>query len=402
LRKLMRDSFGLPRLSMTMTSSRLSGFSNLCRSALMAAALLTVAGCGSVNALLEGDKLDYVSGSKSNANPLEIPPGLSTLPRDDRFAVPERNSTATLSSYNLQRGTNAPATVSPMLPTVPDARLERAGSQRWLVVNKTPEEIWPVIKDFWQDMGFLVNIESQETGILETDWAENRAKIPQDFIRNTVGRLLDSIFSTGERDKFRTRLERVGPNSTEIYLSHRGMVELANAAGDSTAWQPRPSDPELEADFLRRLLLRFGVESERARSVVALAAEPARAQLVKAANGAGHVRVDESFDRAWRRVGLALDRVGFTVEDRDRTQGVYFVRYVDPEADNKSKGGGLLTRLFGFGGNTAAARQAVQYRIAVKEQGANVTHVSVQTREGAPETTDVGPRILNLLQEQLK
>lgn len=371
------------------------------RLALLGAAVL-MAGCSSMGNLLEGDRLDYKSEAKSPVSSLEIPPGLSTLPREERFNIPQRAATATLSGYNLQRTSTVPTAASPMLPTVPDARLERAGAQRWLVVNKTPEEIWPIVKDFWQDMGFLIKIESQETGVLETDWAENRAKIPQDFLRNAIGRVFDGLYSTGERDKFRTRLER-GTAGTEIYLSHRGMIEQINARADSTVWQPRLSDPELEAEFLRRLLVRFGVEEQRARAVVVNTPEAIKARLVRSGTAAGYVEVDEGFDRAWRRVGLALDRVGFTVEDRDRTQGLYFVRYVDPADDEKSKNPGFFSRLFTFGKDSGdAAKQAAQYRVAVKGQGPNSTQVTVQDRSGAPEGSDIGRRILALLQEQLK
>ena len=371
------------------------------RLALLAPLLLALAACSSMNSLLEGERLDYKSEAKPSINALEVPPGLSTLPRDDRFNIPQRTGSATLSGYNLQqqRPGNA-AAQSPMLPSVPNARLERAGNQRWLVVNKRPEEIWPVIKDFWQDMGFLINIESPETGVMETDWAENRAKIPDGIVRRTLGSVFDQLFSTGERDKFRVRLERTQAG-TEIYLSHRGMVEEVNARQDSTIWQVRPSDPELEAEFLRRLLLRFGVEEERAKAVVNSTPEAPKARLVRTGNGPGVVQVDEGFDRAWRRVGLALDRVGFTVEDRDRTQGLYFVRYVDPEEDNKNKQPGFFARIFSFGSSDKAA-QAAQYRIAVKGQSDNASQVSVLNRDGSPETSEVGSRILNLMQEQLR
>jgi len=363
------------------------------------ASVLLLAGCNSINSLLEGDRLDYKSEAKPLVNTLEVPPGLSTLPREDRFNIPQRPTTATLSGYNLQRSSTATPTVTPMLPSVPNVRLERAGSQRWLVVNKTPEEIWPLIKDFWQDMGFLIQVESQETGVMETDWAENRAKIPQDFLRNIIGRVVEGLYSTGERDKFRVRLER-STAGTELYLSHRGMVETLSAREDTTVWQPRASDPELEAEFLRRLMLRFGVEESRARSVVVNTPESAKARLVRSGNAAGYVEVDEGFDRAWRRVGLALDRVGFTVEDRDRTQGLYFVRYVDPNDEEKSRNPGFLARL--FGGGTDPAKLAVQYRIAVKGQNATSTQVAVLDRNGATENSEVARRILNLMQEQLK
>ena len=222
--------------------------------------------------------------------------------------------------------------------TLGDVRIERAGTQRWLVVNRSADQLWGPVRDFWQENGFLLAMDQANLGIMETDWAENRAKIPQDFIRSTLGKLLDSVYSTSERDRFRTRLERSASGGTEIYISHRGMIEVYNnKEKDQTVWQPRPTDPELEAEFLRRLMVKLGVPQEQAKTLVATgAAKPT--SRVAAVGSTPVVQIDEGFDRAWRRVGLALDRTGFTVEDRDRAQGTYFVRYVEPKAGQAGQG----------------------------------------------------------------
>jgi outer membrane protein assembly factor BamC len=362
--------------------------------------------CTWTSSMLEGDKLDYKSQATVKVKSLEVPPDLKAAPRDDRFDIPGDKGPATLSAYNQQKGVTPVATGPEVIPPVKDARMERAGGQRWLVVNLKPEQAWPVIREFWQEQGFLIKTESQDTGIMETDWAENRAKIPQDFIRNTIGKVIDGLYSTGERDKFRTRIERTPDGGSEIYISHRGAKEtLTGVQKDGTVWEPRPSDPELEAEFLRRLLVRLGSDKEQAKTIVAAgyvtpgATTPVRSKLVASGNGTqGYVELEDPFDRAWRRVGLALDRVGFTVEDRDRNQGLYFVRYVDPNADAKDKPG-LLSRIF-----TSAderAKQAAQYRIAVRTQS-NTTRITVLDKDGAAVTTDVGGRILALVNDQLK
>lgn len=378
--------------------------SNVQRGLLCAIALTSLAGCGSINTLLEGDRINYKSAGK--APTLEIPPDLTQLQRDNRYAIPEANrGTATASGYNLQQGTRPTTAGSVVAPSATaDMRIERAGNTRWLVIKKSPEVLWPQIKDFWQDSGFLLNVESIQSGVMETDWAENRAKIPQDFIRNSLGKVLDSIYSTGERDKFRTRLERGADGSTEIYISHRGAQEvLTGAQKDGTVWTPRASDPELEAEFLGRLMARLGADAVQAKASVANAApQQARSKLIKASGGE-YVEVDEGFDRAWRRVGLALDRVGFTVEDRDRVQGMYFVRYVDQatDAQGKSSDKGFLSRLFSFGANDEKAKAAQRYRVSVKAAGA-ASRVEVLNGEGNPDKTMVSERILSLLNDQLK
>jgi outer membrane protein assembly factor BamC len=365
-----------------------------------------LAGC-SGNILPESKKIEYKSAGK--LPPLEIPPDLTQQSRDERYSVPDVSSSkgsATYSAYSTERGGQARTTTAQdLLPQVDKMRIERSGTQRWLVVGGKPENFWPGVKEFWQELGFLVNVELPEAGILETDWAENRAKLPQDFVRSTLGKVLDSVYSTAERDKFRTRLEKgVEPGTVEIYISHRGMYEIYTNEGRSeTRWQPRPADPELEAEMLRRLMVRLGVEEVRAKSMVSADQRQEKAKLSRAADGAGAVLLEEAFDRAWRRVGLALDRVGFTVEDRDRTQGLYFVRYVDPEIDGKKKDEdkGFLSKLaFWRGGSSGKPAQA-QYRIHLKAEGES-TRVEVLTREGGVDRSETSRRILGLLHEQLK
>jgi outer membrane protein assembly factor BamC len=350
-------------------------------------------------------KIEYKSAGR--LPPLDVPPDLTRPPSDERFMVPDigTRGSATFSEYQRDRAGNRAESASSgaVLPSPEGARVERAGTQRWLVVNGDPEKLWPLVKEFWQEVGFLVNVEMPEAGVMETDWAENRARVPDGFVRNTLGKLLDAVYSTSERDKFRTRFERgAQPGTTEIYISHRGMEEVYTSVNkDDTKWQPRPPSPELEAEMLRRLMVRLGVQEERAKTQVARAvAEPPRATLSKTSDG-GSLALNEQFDRAWRRVGLALDRVGFTVEDRDRSKGVYFVRYIDPQADNKSADNkGWLSR-FKFWGNSDAKKSDQQYRVVVKDLGDHA-EVNVLNKDGGREQSATANRILALLHEQLK
>jgi len=371
--------------------------------ALLTAAMLS--GCNSIP-FLENKKIDYKSAGK--LPPLEVPPDLTAPGTDDRFMVPDiaTKGSATYSAYSQERSGKAQqAGATDLLPGQEKVRLERAGSQRWLVVNASPEQVWPMVKDFWQETGFIINIERPEAGVMETDWAENRAKIPQDVIRNVLGKVLDSLYSTAERDKFRTRLERAKETgSTEIYISHRGMYEVIKGGdgGNQTVWEPRPADPELEAEMLRRLMVRFGVEENRAKSLLAADSFEKRAEISKAADGVVNLSLNDQFDRAWRRVGLALDRVGFTVEDRDRSQGLYYVRYVDPEDDaSKKDEKGFLSKLAFWRSSSVKADPQGQYRVQVIDSGTG-SKVQVLGKDGAVERSETAGKILNLLYEQLK
>ena len=265
-----------------------------------------------------------------------------------------------------------------------------------------PEKVWPVVKDFWQGLGFVIKTEVPEAGVMETDWAENRAKIKNDPIRNLIGAILEGAYSTSERDKYRTRLERgAQPNTTEIYITHRGVAEIyVTEYRDRTVWQPKPPDPSLEAEFLRRLMVRFGAEDSRAQAQIAVNKDDGQAKIVAAENGVGRLELAEPFDRAWRRVGLVLDRVGFTVEDRDRSKGFYFVRYVNPEAEALDKNNDSFLAKLAFWRSTPDPK-AEQYRVFVKDRN-DSSEVQVLNKEGNPDFSDTARKILSLLQQQLK
>lgn len=387
----------------------------------LACAAAVLGGCSTIDSMLTGDKVDYKSQVTKSA-PLEVPPDLTQLARDGRY----RPQSGVVSASTLNpaaaaaAGTNpgsaapgaaaAPAaTVAAVAPSaIGEMRIERQGNQRWLVVPMTPEQLWPQLQAFWPERGFALELDNAQTGVMETAWAENRAKIPQGVIRNTLGRFLDSFYSTGERDRFRTRVERTATGS-EVFISHRGMEEVFtsdNRETKSTVWTGRPSDPQLEAEFLSRLMIKLGSREEAARTAVANPVQPApaarplapAAAAAVALPAASSLELDDSFDRAWRRVGLALDRTGFTVEDRDRAAGLYFVRYVDPGSAGREEPG-FFGRL--FGSSDAKSATPVRYRVLVKA-GTQKTTVSVLDSSGNPDTGENARRIIGLLLNELK
>jgi outer membrane protein assembly factor BamC len=366
--------------------------------------VLLLGGCSSFGDWVEGkDKIKYKSSA--TLPPLEVPPDLTSPTRDDRYTVPESQSapaptTATFSGYEAEKREAKPDR-SGVLPTFDHVRVEHGGTQRWLVVDEPPEKVWPLVKDFWQENGFLVKNEQPQLGIMETEWAESHASVPESGVRGLLSRIASQVYSTGEMDKYRTRLDRSADGKgTEIYITHYGMEEVATQRdsgpqGSEVKWQPRPSDPELAAEFLSRLMVRFGAQQDMAREAVKVAAQdPGIAQIKKGVSGE-LLEVNEPFDRVWRRVGLALDRVGFTVEDRDRQKGVYFVRYADPEVEKNKPG--FFDRVFG----TTRKVTAEQYRVQVTSAGA-ASQVNVLNKDGAADASKTAQRILALLHDQLK
>jgi outer membrane protein assembly factor BamC len=389
-----------------------------------ALAASTLVGCAAIENTLSGDRVDYRSATVRNT-PLDVPPDLTQLARDARFqpqtgaavsaaGFPAAGSAVPTNTVAVAPQSVTPAAAAAAAQSSAAPRIERSGNQRWLVTGQAPDQVWPRVLAFWKANGFTIAVEQSETGIVETDWAENRAKLPQDLLRRTLGRVLESLYSTGERDRFRTRVERT-PAGSEVFISHRGMIEVVTGIQrDNTTWQPRPTDSELEAEFLLRLAsylaggpARPAAAAQTAAAGAAAAPTPAaaaagptqpeRARLIAGATPSS-LQVDDPFDRAWRRVGLALDRGGFTVEDRDRVSGLYFVRFVPAQAAPTADPG-LFARLFS---SRTDAQAAQRVRIQVKGEGDSRSTVNVVNADGAADTSESAQRIVALLLDGLK
>ncbi len=361
-------------------------------------ALATVLGGCTVLDPFSGSTVDYKSATVK-AKPLEVPPDLSQLARDGRF---QAQGGVISASTAANAGSGQPAlAAAPAVAVLArgDIRVERDGQTRWLVVPQTPEQLWPQLKAFWEQRGFVLAVEEARIGVMETNWAENRAKLPNDVIRNTLGRLVGNLYDTGERDLFRTRIERTDKGS-EVFVSHRGAEEVfVGERREATTWRARPSDTQLEAEMLSRMMVALAPKEEQAKALAAVSAASDGAPRARLLDGqsAPTVEVDDSLDRAWRRVGLALDRSGFTVEDRDRAGGLYYVRYVDPKSAGKEEPG-FFAKLFS---SSSSSLTPVRYRVSLKAAGGK-TQVSVLTSAGAPDSGENGKNIANLLLRELR
>lgn len=381
---------------------------SLCAAAVMPA-VLALGGCSTLGIdFTKQDSIQYET-SHSRVN-LQVPPEMAPVPVNDRFDVPTRPGMASANAEKrrLQAMQQVSADKGAVVQRTKVAQLMRDGSERWLRVDEDAEQLWPVVQDFWSQMGLSIAKQDAATGYIETGWAENKAKLPQDIIRGTIGKVLDFAYSTGERDQYRCRLERNKDGSTDIFIAHRSMVEVVTGAQkDSTMWQPGPTDPMLEAQMLKRLAVtidsEFNPEETKLKTAdVAVKdvtpAAPLSTPVTDADGKMAAIVIDQPFDRAWRTVGVVLDRMGFEQADRDRAAGYYLVRYLDPqyEAEQQSKRG-FFTRMF----NKDAAVQAPTYRIRLADEG-STTRLVVLGEDGNPDTTGVASNILTLLAEQMR
>lgn len=362
--------------------------------------LLAAVAVGACQTIAEKRKIDYKA--TRTLPPLDIPPDL-TAPAGLKGVADEAQGT-TYSGFASEKSdqSRAPA-ASEVLPKFSDMHIERDGQIRWLVVKMPPDQLWPKLREFVLNHGLIIDKENPQTGVLETDWAENRAKVGTG-LQKVLAKSLGTLYSTGTRDKFRFRLERDRtPGSTDVYISQFGMQEvIVNQQGTreigETRWEPRPNDPGLEAEMLRLLMVSLGVKEEQANNIVASAAAatplPERATLTRQGDSVS-LSLPEDFERAWRRVGIALDRTGFTVEDRDRSKGIYYMRYIDPDKAQKKKG--FFSRWFG----KKQKEPTDEYRLVVKGDD-KATQVAVLDKDGKPDQSRTADRILTLLYEQLK
>lgn len=384
------------------------------RATLAAAALLAcgLSGCTTVSDSFTSSKIDYRSAASVPAPTLQVPPDLTQLASDPRYQPPAGGAVSATALQAAAETTPQQATVATAPPRAgDDVRIERSGNQRWLVTRQTPDQVWNTLRTFWQDNGFTLTVDTPQVGVMETDWIENRAKLPTDFVSRTVGKVFDKLRDTGERDRYRTRVERNG-QVTEVYISHRGVeqVALERGAAESLRWQTRPSDPGLEAEMLARLMLRLTGTDEStkpsdskaveaaARSVSTAPSAPPRARVLDQQAGTV-LQIDDNLERSWRRVGLALDRSGFTVEERDRTQNVYAIRYVDPKLAGQEEPG-FFSRV--FSGARKEDLKGTLYRLKLAADSATTSSLSVLDDKGVAIRDEGARNIVTLLASELR
>jgi outer membrane protein assembly factor BamC len=362
-------------------------------------AVILVSGCSSLKDTLGGqNSIDYSSVKRTD--PLSVPPDLTQAAADPRYRAPATGST-TFSQFQAQTKDGKPVAgmgQPQVLPSYPDMEVKRDGDLRWLNVKLSPDQLYPKIVDFWVNNGFSLAVNDPKAGIMVTNWAENRAKIPESWLRQALGSVLDTIYDSGTRDKFRTIIERDGQNTT-VYISHQHMNEVQYGVDKtSVKWENGREDPGLNAAMLARLMVALGEGVEDARKKMAQAQLDEQKPAVTNNIGAtATLSIAEPFDKAWRRVGVALDSGNFAVDDRDRSKGDFFVRYVDTDTGIKREEPSALSRFF-FGKKDPQVAQL--YRLNLVQEGNN-TIVKVFDANNKQDTSETAKRILTVLSGQM-
>ncbi len=371
--------------------------SSVARTLLSVLVLSFLSGCSMLERVFPDRSEDYRKAETTA--PLEVPPDLTTTPVNEALAV--RDGSATLSGYTSATQTRNSRADTGVMPTPEGMKLLHDKNRVWLLVKGDPAAVWSKAREFWLDGGFLIQRENPTLGVLETDWVDARINAPGDIITRTISRVFQKAYSSSLRDRYRMRLEAgEEPGTTEIFIAHKGLQEKLEGRTDeiqSTVWEPRPSDPGLESEMLKKLMVYLGSTPEHAEQLFsAQAPEPDRAELTQGSDGRPVLVVHETFSKAWRSVGITLDRVDFAVEDRDRSAGIYYVRYNDPLKQQKK---GILSKMAFWSDDET--EQVVTYQIKLKDDGAD-TRVTVLNEQGEPESSVTPVRILKLLHEELR
>jgi outer membrane protein assembly factor BamC len=369
--------------------------------------LLILAGCSSGGGFFSDSENVYRSQGET-VDDLEIPPDLTDSAIQDAMAVPGTGA-ASYEEYTSRRENGGSrvqtgTAEAGVLPDFENVTFHRDGDQRWLVIQGTPQQIWPKVVDFWRKNGLLLVEQDPAIGVMKTDWLESRADIKQGAITEFFRKAIGGIYSSATRDQFRVRLEPgQEPRTTELYLTHRGMeeklVENISGQADTTYWTPRPSDPGVEAAMLRSLMVHLGISKEEVERLTAQPQEEGpRSRLVKTADSTT-LYIQEPFPRAWRLTGVALDRVGFAVEDRDRSAGIYYVRYNQLKGDKEKPG--FFSKLAFWRDDEEEIDDKVQYRVKLNEYD-DETKVVVHNQAGGADNSKIAQRILTLIHEQIQ
>lgn len=309
-------------------------------------AVVSLTACASKQ---EQPKLDYQTANRKTVD-LAVPPDLTNPNQGNLYQLPAGSGAVRASDINRRSaGKEQSAAEQSVLAGVKGVKMERDGTQRWLTVSgKQPAELWPLLKVFWQENGFVIASEEPAIGQMETEWAENRAKLPADGLRSLFEKVgLGGVYSTSERDKFIIRLERAKNGDTHVFFAHKGMKEVfTNKQEDVAIWQPRANEPNLEAAFLGRFMQYLGMDEQQVAEALQKAETQSQATLAKMDGNT--IVLSGDFERNWRRTALALDRIGLTVIGQNTEKNVFLIQPAPVESDAiTTKKPGVIARWFG-------------------------------------------------------
>ncbi len=303
--------------------------------------LFVVCGCSMFSSIpIPG--LDYIAGEEGllrdrQADYLEaeVLPRTTIPPQYDSYIIDELMVIPQVPENNSQAFLNAPRPRAFSGRSERGVVIQRMSGDSWVVVDVSPSEVWPRIRDYWSSKSIGVAFENPTRGILDTGW----------FV--LAGNSLT-------KEKIRVTVEPGFQNdSAEIRLLHLAVGQSIPVL-DQVNWPETSTDPEVEYDFLTDLSnYLVDVADLYQASTVSFLAENidgrGKANILSTPGGKEILHLEAGFDRSWAAIDRALRRAEIEIIVESVDQGVFEVNYVIPsETDEKEPG--LLSKIFTLGG----------------------------------------------------
>lgn len=167
-------------------------------------------------------------------------------------------------SSNAKVQTNAePFSETRVLPEVVGARINKQDDKTWLEIDTNVESAWKTISEYWVTNGVSLVDYNPEAGTMETEWIKKKIALDEEgsVVKQLFKSLLQATINRNTSlDKYRLRFERVSPNKTAMFVSHRATARKAIESARKITefeWVELPSSPERIADFLQNIILIF-------------------------------------------------------------------------------------------------------------------------------------------------
>ena len=362
--------------------------------------LMSVSACSVVDNFVDTKKNRVNYQNNKSVKALDFPPDLTAPEFDMAFVLPADGVVSASAMGNQSGGYTVDGRQINVLPKSTNIRSGGAGTVRWLDVAAPAESVWPKIRDFWRSVGISVKRDEPRIGIMETEWAENRAGLPMDWLRKSVGKIFQSAYDAGTRDRYRVRIEKPTAQTTRIFLTHKGAEKVIT--NTLTGWELRPANHELEAELLNKLKAFLqgdvvGAAKRQASGQLSGGDANQTSSLVSLVEQEGQVilQVHDNYKRAWVLTGIMMDRMGLVAEKRNQAAGIYHVTYRGDDEDTAKRG--FFKRL--FGGRKTLLVKGQDYQVHVQDAG-KLSIVRITDDEGKPLNKRLSQLVLARLKQE--
>jgi len=286
--------------------------------------------------------------SDKSVNSLEIPPDLTRPSYEKSFRLEDLGSKSTVNLVNLSDNIIEDNQM-PVLKIPTEISVKKSGDRRWLVVSKSSDTVWNLARQFIKEQGLRIKEQNKLTGIIETDYSENKAVLPDEslnVIRAMFQKALQARYSLPTIDKFRFRIEPLGNDKTQVFLSMSSMREVVTDSGkdhQNTIWQDTDKDRIIETEMLYRLMVFLGGEKAKAREKIIEAIDESKVvvNILEGIKGYTKLRFNLNSQDTWDNVSWALDELNVEIEDKDYKEKSFYIR-VARTADK-----GIFSSVFG-------------------------------------------------------